>query len=209
MDNLRRIVRSNLVKILNEQLSDYLLEYIFDLIKVMPMKYKLQTKYGDSFKLYPDGISTAINNSMITRFYLKILKNKGKTTTIMPGPKLNPATYDKLNELIKIIDNYHKPVEQKDSTSILNMPDNERLELNNRLFRAQCFQMMNLLLYEEYFDVYPLRRDPHEIINDLKLPQNEEEFLQLFEEWNNKEGEVRLLLFRADSVDIIRAIENY
>lgn len=210
MDRLKQIVRTNLRRVLNEQYSENVIGYIFDMIKNMPAKYKLQTKEGDKFdKLYSDGISTAINNSMVTRFYLKYLKNQKKTTSIMPGPRLNPTTYDKLNNLIIAIDKFHVPYESSGSTSLLNMSEKETWDMNYKLLRAMCFQMMNMLIYGEYFDIDFFYGDPHKIVNELNLPQKEEDLREIYNQWSNKEGEVRLLLFRADSNDIIRTIENY
>jgi len=210
MDRLKQIVKRNLRRVLTEQLSDYIISYIFDMIKNMPVKYRLQTKEGDRFdKLYSDGISTAINNSMVTRFFLKYLKNQKKTTILMPGPKLNPMTYDKLNNLIVVIDKTHVPFEREESTSLLNMSEKETWDMNYKLFRSMCFQMMNMLIYDDYFHIDFLYGNPHKIVNDIKFPNTEEELRELYNEWSNKEGQVRLTLFRADSIDVIRTIENY
>ena len=180
--NIKQIIR----ECLNEGNSHNLNpDEIFKLIRSMPNKYRLKTKYGDNLKLYETGIDTALNNGMITKFYLQYLRNNKKTTIILPTPNLNPEPYEKLNELINLYGD------------------------ENHLFKMKCFQMMNILLYEDYFNIDFRYGNGHEIIENLNLPRDEKEFYELNDFFNNKEGAIRHILFFADSNPIVRLIETY
>jgi hypothetical protein len=203
--NFNQFINESIINTSNTNIDE-----IVNYIQTLPDKYKLKTKFGESFRLYNDGIDTALNNSMITHFWIKYHKNNKKTTTLLPIPNLNSEVYNKLNDLIKLCDFYSVEEDKSDKPkSLLNMSDNDRKSLNNRLLRANCFQMMNILLYEDYFDVDFRYGNGHKIIEDLILPSNEIEFYELFNEWNNKEGKMRHILFYADVIPIVSTIEKY
>jgi hypothetical protein len=194
----------------NLNTSETDVQKIFDFIQSQPIKYKLNTKYGESFKLYENGIDTALNNSIITHFYLKYLRNNKKSTTILPTPPLDIKLYDKLNNLIKLCDVYSVEEDKSDKPkSLMDMSDNDKKSLQNRLLRANCFQMMNILLYEDYFNVDFRYGNGHKIIRELTLPKNENDFYELYNKWNDKNGELRHILFYADVIPIVSAIEKY
>lgn len=183
---------------------------IFNYIKNLPIKFHLSTKYGESFKLYPDGINTAINNSAIVRFYLQYLRKTKKTSGVINIPRLDPNSYRILNELIKILDNLHIPEEKtNEPRTLLGIPDKEKFSMENRLLRANCFQLMNALLYEDFFNVDFRHGNVHDIVNNTQLPTNQEELNKLYEQWNNKEGDIRHILFYADVIPIVHTIEKY
>jgi hypothetical protein len=186
MGKLSKLMRQIL---LEQEQGPNFLRLIFELIDSMPKKFILSTKHGDTFKLYPDGLSTAINNSKVTHFFLKRLKEDNRTTTVMRIPDMDTERLEKINNLIKMIDGSSRD--------------------GQGLFRAMCFQMMDLLVYSEYFHI-PFRHGvPQEVVDEMQLPSNEEELNQLFQEWDDKDGKVRAILFTANSIPLISAIENY
>ena len=206
--NFKQFTNENLD--IDFSLSSGNVDKIINFIKSLPNRYKLKTRFVDSLNLYDNGVDTALNSSRIVSFYLKYHKNNKTTTTILPTPELNSELYNKLNDLIKLCDLYYVEEEKSDKPkSLMRISDIDKKSLNIRLFKAMCHQMMNALLYEDYFSVDFRYGNAHNIISDMILPQNEDEFFQLFDNWNNRESKVRGLLFYADAVPIVSTIEKY
>lgn len=168
---------------------------IFGFIKSLPEKYKLSTKIGDSFKLYEDGLKTAINNSQIAIFYLAYLRKQKKSSTVLPIPaNIESHTYNKIHELIRMIDS---------STLESNVGD-----LNTKLFRAMCFHVLQYLLYEDYFGSI-FKQNFHKIVEEIQLPNTTKELQELFLEFNNKDGKIRHTLFFGDTIPVVKTIKSY
>ncbi len=183
---------------------------IVSFIKLLPNKYKLKTRFVDSLNLHDNGIDTAINSSRIASFYLQYHKNSKKSTTVLPTPALNSEPYDKLNNLLKLCKLYYVEEEKPNEPKYLtNLSDADRKSLNNRLLKAMCHRMMNALLYEDYFNVDFRYGNAHKIIDKMILPISENELYQLFNNWNNRESDVRGLLFYADTIPVVTIIEKY
>lgn len=206
----------NFGKMLNENLdmdfsiSSGNVDKIINFIKQLPNKYKLKTIFVDSLNLYDNGIDTALNSSRIASFYLKYHKNNKTSTTIIPTPELNSELYNKLNDLIKLCNLYYIEEEKSDEPkSLTNISDRDKKSLNVRLFKAMCHQMMNCLLYEDYFNVDFRYGNAHKAVNNMVLPKNENEFYQLFNEWNDRNSDIRGMLFYADVVPVVLTIEKY
>lgn len=189
-------------------INDTNVDKIIEHIQSLPNSYRLKTSFGDTFTLYGSGIDTALNNGMITHFYLSYLRKNKKRTKILPTPNLNSDLYEKLNDLIKQCDLYKQPEETR-TNSLMSLLDVDKKDMNNRLFRAMCFQMMNILLYEDFFGVDFRYGNGHKIIHDLVLPNNEDEYYELFHKWNGREDEVRNMLFYADAIPVVSIIENF
>lgn len=189
-------------------INDTNVDKIIKHIQSLPNSYNLKTIFGDTFKLYDSGIDTALNNGMITHFYLSYLRKNKKRIRILPTPNLNSDLYEKLNDLIKQCDLYKQPEETR-TNSLMSLSDVDKKDMNNRLFRAMCFQMMNILLYEDFFGVDFRYGNGHKIIHDLVLPNNEDEYYGLFHKLNDRESEVRHMLFYADAIPVVSIIENY
>jgi len=115
----------------------------------------------------------------------KYYNNKKKRKSILPTPSLSVELYEKLNNLIMLGDEY-----------------------DNLLFKMNCFQLMNLLLYVDYFNVDFRFADVRKIIQNIIPPKNKKEFDDLFNLFNNKDGKIRTVLFYADSTPIVRMIET-
>jgi hypothetical protein len=124
----------------------------------------------------------------------------------MPGPELNPEPYDKLNSIISMCDKYHVPVDRK----VFTLLDKEQgKSIDNRFLRMMCFHVMAALLYEDYFNVDFRRGNVHDMVSRLVVEDSPEGLTRLFREITNKDGDINLCLFFADSIEIIRAIEHY
>lgn len=74
-----------------------------------------------------------------------------------------------------------------------------------------CLQMMDIILYDIYFDVKSRKYDIYKKIDELVIPDKNndfecKEFGLLF---TDKENHINYILVYADSNDIIRRIRNY
>lgn len=169
---------------------DYNQEYIneheiYNKIISYESKFKLDNKWQYIQKIYDDGTSTALNNSKITKFYIYyIVKNNKKVDdNFINIPKLDSIPYNKLNDIIKLCD----------------------LEINNhRLIRSLCFNLMDCLLYEDYFNMKFLYGNMHDIVNDIKIENQ-----TLFYNFTNADGKIRKNLEYKQSISLVRIIEKY
>lgn len=197
----------------NEYNSDILKssdpDEIFNFIESLPNKFKLRTSWITSHTLYNDGITTAITNSVISRFYLEYLKKLNKKTLIIPTPDLSPESYDKLFQLIKICDKLLLSDTIDQSTDLLPLSKQDQSSLNIRLLSANCYQLFNALLYEDYFNIDFRYGNIHQMINDINLPENINEFWEVYKLFNDKKSKIRCCLFFADCLPIPNIIEKY
>lgn len=167
---------------------------IFKYIESLSNKFKREkrTHTPISFVKYKDGLTTALNTSTIATFYVKYLKVHSKSSILLPIPaNIDIKPYDTLFDIIKWC--------ESDNTN----------ELNISLFHAMCFQMMNVLLYEDYFKIKFKSGNAHLLINSVKVPTTIQEFNDLFVQFNDKYGDFRHILFFADSVPVVKTIENF
>jgi len=210
---------NNIKKIILEEINNFSdisqsnnPDEIFNYIKSLPGKFTLSTRWGESGKLFSDGLNTALNNCPITGFYLAYLRRNKKTTKVLPIPEINSAPYNKSYDLLKITIDYQGKLEPIDHTQPKFFSDwtkNDHNDLNLKLLYIKCFQIMAALLYEDYFNI-KFRYNMHDTINnEINLPKDENEFWKLYELINNKESKINYILFFADSIPIIRTIERY
>lgn len=166
--------------------QEYINEHeVFNKIISYDSKFKLTNKWQYIQKIDDDGISTALNNSKITKFYIYyIVKNNKKVDgDSINIPKLDSIPYNKLNDIIKLCD----------------------LEINNhRLIRSLCFNLMDCLLYEDYFNIKFLYGNVHDIVNNIEINNQ-----TLFYNFTNVEGEIRKTLVYKENSSLVRIIQKY
>lgn len=183
-------IHADYVGALIENNIDYNQEYIneheiYNKIISYESKFKLDNKWQYVQKIYDDGTSTALNNSKITKFYIYyILKNNKKVDgDSINIPKLDSIPYNKLNDIIKSCN----------------------LEISNhKLIRSLCFNLMDCLLYEDYFNMKFLYGNMHDIVNDIKIENQ-----TLFYNFTNADGKIRKNLEYKQSISLVRIIEKY
>lgn len=201
------IITENQFNFLSERFNE---EDIFNYLKSLRGKFKIQTRHGDyPLKIYNDGLSTALNYNPITKFYLDYLKLMKKTTTIMPTPEqMNPNPYNRLNDIIKALDNF--PVEvNKTAMIVIGDPTYEqRRDLENSGVKNRCVQMMSALLYEDYFNIDFRYGRFHDEVMKLQIPRSEEDIKKLYDIFMDKDGTIYPPLFFADSNPIVRLLEK-
>ena len=178
---------------------------IFNYIRSMPKKYRLLVRWVGIDKQYGDGISTAINTSPITNFYLEYLKKRKKTATVMYGPELNPELYDKLNGIITMCDKHHIPPGEHVPFSMSSAESNS---LDNRLLKQLCFQLMSMLLYEDYFKIDFRRGNVHDMVARLPVEDSPLGLKKLYKIIANKDGEIGLSMFFGVNNELLRVIED-
>lgn len=166
---------------------------VFSFIKSQPVKYKILSKNIYIDKIYDNGFDTAINNTVILKFYLEQLRKNKKTSSIIYVPeKIDYKVYDKLNDILK----FGETCEFKE----------DYVKKFNRLY---IFTIFAGLLYETYFgDKILTYASLHDEINKLKIPTSCEEYFKVFDELYNKDGKIRHAIFFADTVPVIRTIES-
>lgn len=211
MKNYQQYIKENIT--LNQVLSTRNVDDIFNYIKNLPIKYKLYNKYIIGEKLFEDGFKTAINNSRLKKFYLNYVKKLNKTTTIINIPNnIDYSVYNKIQDLIIILNEFeggrnYRDFEDK-SKGLLEQPDIYNFLTDLNLIRSVCFQTFNLLLYEDYFGNI-FKHNTHDLIKNLVLPKNQEDFKELYNDFYDKESKIRYNLFFADCINIIGLIEKY
>ena len=183
-------------------------EDVFNYLRTLPNKFKIQTKYGNHRMILSDGFSTAINYNPITKLYLDILRANKKTTSLMPVPaRIDSKPYNTLNEIIKATEKFKVNTNDEEEITIGNMSPNQSRHLQNTLVSAICSQLMCALLYEDYFNTDFRYGNAHEEASKLLTPKNEQEIENLYKEWTSKKSKIEQILFFADSDPIIRLIE--
>jgi hypothetical protein len=206
------VITKNQLKLLREQLDNIeTKEDIFNYLRSLPKKFKIQTKYGYyPIKIYDDGFSTAINYNPITKLYLDIFRAQKKTTTLMPIPdNIDVKPYNILNDIIKAVQKFPVEVDNDKTIQIGNMTKEQQRKLDNGLVTALCHQLMCALLYEDYFNTDFSRGNVHKEVQKLNVPQTEEDITVLSNQLKNKESVIRHILFFADTDPIIRLIESH
>jgi hypothetical protein len=158
--------------------------------------YSKKIKINKPYSLYNNGLETAISNSEITKFYTKYQReNFKKYIKSIPFPfdKIgdNVSRFDKLNDIAHIFEKYND------------------VELN--LVKYMCLHMMDIILYDMYFDVKSMRYDIYDKIDELVIPdKNNDIECKKFGLWfTDKENPINYILFYTNTNDIIRRIRNY
>ncbi len=158
--------------------------------------YSNKIKINKPHSLYDNGLETAISNSEITKFYTKFQReNFKKYIKSIPFPfdKIgdNGSRFDKLNDIAHIFEKYSD------------------VQLN--LVKYMCLHMMDIILYDMYFDVKSMRYDIYEKIDELVIPDKNNDFeCKKFGLWfTDKENPMNYILFYTNTNDIIRRIRNY
>ena len=118
-------------------------------------------KINKPYTIYDNGLETAISNSEITKFYTKFQReNFKKYIKSIPFPfdKIgdNGSRFDKLNDIVHIFEKYSD------------------VQLN--LVKYMCLHMMDIILYDMYFDVKSMRYDIYEKIDELVIPDKNNDF---------------------------------
>jgi hypothetical protein len=168
---------------------------IFNFLFNQPVKYKILNKniYNGN-KIYDNGFDTAVNSTIILKFYLKYLKNHKKTTSIFHIPKnIDYKVYDKLNDILKF-------------------GQNCKMDASTKYFHmGYIITLFCGLLYETYINDKILRyASLHDEINNLIVPDSCENYIKLFDEvLFNKNGNIRKAIFYAGTVPFIGTLENY
>ena len=181
----------NFNQFINENTSndiDVLIRYI--------ETYSKKIKINKPYSLYNNGLETAISNSEITKFYTKYQReNFKKYIKSIPFPfdKIgdNVSRFDKLNDIAHIFEKYND------------------VQLN--LVKYLCLHMMDIILYDMYFDVKSMRYDIYGKIDELVIPdKNNDIECKKFGLWfTDKENPINYILFYTNTNDIIRRIRNY
>jgi hypothetical protein len=161
-------------------------------IETYPKKIKINKPHS----LYDNGLETAISNSEITKFYTKYQReNFKKYIKSIPFPfdKIgdNGGRFDKLNSIAHIFEKYSD------------------VQLN--LVKYMCLHMMDIILYDMYFDAKSMRYDIYEKIDELVIPDKNNDFeCKKFGLWfTDKENPMNYILFYTNTNDTIRRIRNY
>ena len=158
--------------------------------------YSKKIKINKPHSLYDNGLETAISNSEITKFYTKFQReNFKKYIKSIPFPfdKIgdNGSRFDKLNDIAHIFEKYSD------------------VQLN--LVKYMCLHMMDIILYDMYFDVKSMRYDIYEKIDELVIPDKNNDFecKKFGLCFTDKENPMNYILFYTNTNDIIRRIRNY
>ncbi len=129
---------------------------------------------------------------------------------------INEAPYEKLRQIILLCDKFAIPNYKWPSQFFIGGEESKseeqkesRVQLHISLFKAMCFQLMDCLLYEDYFGC-KFKHNTHHIVENLKVPADRKEFDSLFEIFDKREGDIRHLLFSADThSQTVRTLEKF
>jgi len=191
MKDLKQSIKTTIQEFLNENTSSDI-DVLISNIETHSKKIKINKPYS----LYNNGLETAISNSEITKFYTKYQReNFKKYIKSIPFPfdKIgdNVSRFDKLNDIAHIFEKYND------------------VQLN--LVKYLCLHMMDIILYDMYFDVKSMRYDIYDKIDELVIPdKNNDIECKKFGLWfTDKENPINYILFYTNNNDIIRRIRNY
>lgn len=185
-------------------------EDVFQYLKSLPKKFKIQTRYGNyPMKIYPDGLSTALNYNPITKLYLDTLRSQKKTTSLMPVPdNMDNTPYDILNNILKATEKFYTQADRNKSTGFMsNMDPEQQREMENKFINAISFRLMSGLLYEDYFNV-KFRNNLHQEVSKLIIPQSPEDMKKLYKVISEKDGPINVSLFFGSVIPIVNLIEK-
>ena len=167
----------NWKQFLNENTSSDI-DVLISNIETHSKKIKINKPYS----LYNNGLETAISNSEITKFYTKYQReNFKKYIKSIPFPfdKIgdNVSRFDKLNDIAHIFEKYND------------------VQLN--LVKYLCLHMMDIILYDMYFDVKSMMYDIYDKIDELVIPdKNNDIECKKFGLWfTDKENPINYILF--------------
>jgi hypothetical protein len=188
MDNIKKFnqfITENKSFIPNE-LND-----IITTIESYPKKIKINKPYA----LYDDSLDTAISDSKISNFYKKYKQTQKNYVKSIPFPfdKIgdNKKRFDKLNEIAHIFDKY--------------------TDVQLSVVKYLCFQLMDIILYDMYFDIKSRHYDIYEKIDELVVPDKNNDFecrtfgLKL----SDRENPLYYIIFYSTSNPIINIINSY
>ncbi len=158
--------------------------------------YPKKAKINKPYQLYDNGLETAISNSEITNFYTKykreVLKKYVKSIPF-PFDKIgdNNSRFDKLNDIAQIFEKYD--------------------DVNLNVVKYLCLHMMDIILYDMYFDIKSRGHDIYAKIDELVIPdKNNEVECKKFGVWfSDKENPINYILFFTNTIDTIRIIRDY
>jgi len=171
------------------------IDEIFNFIFTQPIKYKILTKNLYEDKIYDKGFDTAVNSTIMLKFYLKYLRDHKKTSSIFHVPeRINYQIYDKLNDVLK----YGQSCDFED-------------EWKKTFHKGYIFTIFSGLMYETYLgDKIFKYASIHNEINNLKVPTSCEEYFTIFEEiLYNKDNKIRHAIFFADTIPFVKTLESY
>jgi len=169
------------------------IEDIFNFMQSIPTKVRINKPY----QLYDDGMETAINNSEITKFYSEYMrKNYKKYIKNIPFPsnKMNSSMverFDKLNKIARIFEGFS--------------------DVRMKLIQYLCLHLMDVILFDLYFDVKSRRYNVYEEVDKLEVPDRNDiaECMRFGIKMGDKDGPINLILFFTNVDDIIRLVRNY
>ena len=149
--------------------------------------------------LYNDGIDTAISNSKISYFYknyYRTIYNVRKVNIPFPKEKVTKEVsdvLDKLNSLSIIFDNAGKTYN-----------DNYY-----KLSHLICLQLMDVILFDLYFDIKPIY-DLYEEINIINIPDDRKENISAAAlPLIKRDGRIENILFSILSENIVNFVINF
>ena len=158
--------------------------------------YTKKIKINKPYVIYNDGLETAISNSEITKFYSGYYReyNKKYVKSIpFPFEKIgdNLKRFDKLNKLCKIYEKY------SDDFKLL-------------LVKNLSLHLMDIILYDIYFDIKSRRYDVYEVVDNLSIPdENSDEECRKFAKWfTDKDNPINIILFFSNTNNIIVTIRD-
>lgn len=177
MKNFNQFINENIKE--NESVDNIIL-----FIDSFPKKMKINKPY----QLYSDGIESAISNSEITSFYEKYQREKFKKyikSIPFPFEKLtsdNVERFNKLNEIAKIYKKYE--------------------DVHMKLIEHVCLHLMDVILYDMYFDIKPQRFNVYEKIDELIIPDEKNvNDCKKFGRWfANKENPFNYIIFFSNAI---------
>jgi hypothetical protein len=157
---------------------------------------KRRIKISKGYTIYDNSLQTAISNSEITSFYTNYQRkiNKKYIKSIpFPFEKMgdNLNRFNKLNKICQIYENF--------SDNRFNLLKNLALHL------------MDIILFDMYFDIKSFKYDVYEIVDNLEIPDetNELECKKYGLWFQDKENPINYILFYSNTDNIINTIRYY
>jgi len=183
----------NWEQFINEDVKSDSIEDLVSHIESFPKKIKINKPY----KLYDGGLETAISNSEITELYVnyqRITFKKYIKSIPFPFEKMtsdNILRFNKLNEVAHIYESYS--------------------EVKFKIVKYICLHLMDIILYDAYFDIKSQRYDVYEKIDELNIPDKTNDFeVKKFGLWlSDKENPINYIIFYTNTNPIINRIRHY